>query len=270
MANSSRELFTKERSDLSNFLIHLTKNGSFDLYQPFSGAPGHYRFGDSEGQVADDALKSILKMKPPTLLARSPFSHFKYGISVGYQARRRIPLEWLQCVCFSETPLRELKSFYVATQDPKYRNVKANKYQKYGIAFHTEFIRKKNGHPLFYFDSRRKDIVGAIDMLGDPPMRGVAKSTLAFYESFGPKLHSLKSNDKDEVDFRWEREWRIVGSLQFNHKEVAFGLCPENEIANIFQPIVGKAFPFIDPDWDIDFLKNYLIKNGWNHLADAI
>lgn len=270
MSKSARELFTKERSDLSNFLIHLTKNGSFDLYEPFAKVPGHYLFRDSQGQEADDALKEILKMNPPTLLARSPFSHFKYGISVGYQSRRRIPLEWLQCVCFSEAPLRELKSFYRATQDPKNQNVKANKYQKYGLAFHTEFVRSKNGHPLFYFDSRRKAVVTAVDMLGDPPFRDSAKNTLALYESYGPKLHSKIPNDKTEVDFRWEREWRVLGSLQFRHDEVAFGLCPENEIEKVFQPMVGKAFPFIDPDWDIDSLKIYLNKSGWNNLADAI
>lgn len=208
-------------------------------------------------------------MKPPTLLARSPFSHFKYGISVGYQKRRGIPLEWLQCVCFSETPLRELKSFYLATQDPKNQNVKANKYQKYGLAFHTEFVRSKKGHPLFYFDSRRKDLVAAIDQLGDPPFRDVQRSNLALFESFGPRLHAKGPSDSSEVDFRWEREWRIVGGLQFELDQVAFGLCPEREI-NGFQPMVGRAFPFVDPDWPIEALKEYLAQNGWTSLADAI
>jgi hypothetical protein len=208
-------------------------------------------------------------MNPPALLARSPFSHFKYGISVGYQQRKRIPLEWLQCVCFSETPLRELNSFYKATQDPKNQNVKANKYQKYGLAFHTEFVRKKNGHPVFYFDSRRKEVAAAVDKLGEPPLRETMKSTLALYESFGPKLHSIKPGDTSEVDFRWEREWRVIGDFQFQHSQVAFGLCPEDKI-QIFQKIAGKEFPFIDPDWPIEKLKDYLTLNNWPELADAI
>lgn len=160
------ELFTKDRSDLSNFLIHLTKNGSFEEYVPFSAAPGNFKFGSSTTLDAEDSLRSILSDSPkPIILARAPFGHFKFKIDIWYQKRGSVPPDWLKCVCFSETPLRELKSFYSATQDPKNAHLKHNKYQKYGLAFSSKLIRSKNGHPVFYFDSRRSDIVRALNSM---------------------------------------------------------------------------------------------------------
>ncbi|MBI2603877.1 MAG: hypothetical protein HYW48_12560 [Deltaproteobacteria bacterium] len=160
------DLFKKERSDLSNFVIHLTKNGSFDEYKPFAKKPGSYIFGSSEILNSNASLQEILSHQPsPAILARAPFGHFKFKIDVGYRNRGSIPLEWLKSVCFSETPLRELGSFYSATQDPRNAEIKHNKYQKYGLGFSTELVRAKGGHPVFYFDSRRTDVVNSLDAM---------------------------------------------------------------------------------------------------------
>jgi hypothetical protein len=266
--SNPQELFRKGRSDLSNFLVHLTKNGSYEQYTPYPQNPGHYVFSPSTILRAKDSLRDILTMPKPTILARAPFGHFKFGISVGSQRRLGIPLNWLQCVCFSETPLQELRSFYTATQNPNNQNIKANKYQKYGLAFYSNLVRSKGGHPLFYFDSRKFNIVNAINQMGLPTLLSNTKSILPLCESFGPKLHStVKSNT--EVDFRWEREWRVVGDFQFNFEEVAFGLCPESEIT-LFENMVSSAFPFIDPDWDINKIKQSFLQKNCKHLADAI
>ncbi|HMN67603.1 MAG TPA: hypothetical protein PKC28_03605 [Bdellovibrionales bacterium] len=103
----------QSRADLSQFLIHLTRNGSYQVYEPFRRNPGHYLFRGGDTQEAKTALASILSEK--TIRARAPFGHFKFQIPVGYQNRGMMPLEWLQCVCFSETPISELRSFYKAT-----------------------------------------------------------------------------------------------------------------------------------------------------------
>ena len=106
--NPSKNL-TKNRADLSQFLIHLTKNGSFRVYEPFSKNPGHYLFKGGDTIEAKDSLKKILHHE--VILARSPFGHFQYQIPVGYQSKGMMPLEWLQCVSFSETPISELSAF---------------------------------------------------------------------------------------------------------------------------------------------------------------
>lgn len=245
MTNPS-ELLRKNRADLSNFLIHLTKEGSYEEYKPFAKNPGSFTFGDSSTLNAEASLKAILSTM--TMLARAPFGHFKFQINVGYKKDRAgVPLDWLKCVCFSEAPLSELKQFYLATQDSKNETLKRNKYQKYGIAFSTEFIRSKNGHPVFYFDSRRGDIVQSLNKLPyATPGLHQWKPLMPLFEQYGPKLHS--PGDEGEINFTWEREWRIVGDLNFTLNQVAFGLCPEGKIS-MFEALVKNSFPFIDPDW---------------------
>lgn len=260
------ELFRKNRLDLSNFLIHLTKNGSYEHWEEMTHYKGHYLFKNSETINAEKSLISILKANPPTLLARSPFGIFKViGLNVGKKTKMDIPLEWLKCACFSETPLRELKSFYTATQDQRNWKLKTNHYQKFGLAFETEKVRTCGGHPVFYYDRRQPNITGSIEKLGEPQWQGIGRPLLPFCEPYGPKI--LESTK--EIDFRWEREWRIVGDFEFSLKEVAFGICPEESISK-FESIVGNAFPFIDPDWEIDQLKQYLESKGWKQLSGKI
>ena len=197
------------------------------------------------------------------LQARSPFGIFKLiGINVGRKMKKGVHPDWLKCVCFSETPLHELNGFYQATQDPRNWTLKANKYQKYGLAFEATYIRTKGGHPIFYYDRSQPSIQRPVESLADQPLLNITKSLLPFFEPFGPKL----LQPEKEVDFRWEREWRINGDLTFNLSEVAFGICPADEIST-FKEMVSNSFPFIDPDWDFAATKTYLVRNGWPALA---
>lgn len=269
MTVNPTDLFTEERADLSNFLIHLTKNGSYELYEPYHGIAGHYQWKKSENLQADASLKKILSMTPPTLEARAPFGHFKYDISVYTQKRRAVPLEWLKCVCFSEAPLRELRSFYRSTQQTKHQAFKANKYQKYGLAFFSSFVRNRKGHPIIYFDSGNDPIYESVDRLADPQFLNISRPLLPLLESFGPAKKAKVRSASSEIDFRWEREWRHVGSFSFNFSDVAFGLCPQERIKE-FETLVKGQFPFIDPDWDADVLSKHLLSIGRKDLADAL
>jgi hypothetical protein len=263
------DIFSEERSDLSNFLIHLTKNGSYEIYDDYPYIPGHYKFERSSNLEADDSLRKILKKDIPTLEARAPFGHFKFDISIYSKVRRAVPLEWLMCVCFSETPLRELRSFYRSTQQTKQQHIKLNSYQNFGLAFFADFLRKKNTHPLFYFDSRNESVYQAVDKLADPQFLTSSRSLLPLFESFGPAKKSTARANSGEIDFRWEREWRHVGDLQFQLSDVAFGLCPETRIEE-FELLSKGHFPFIDPDWDANTLSEYLISKGRKDLAEAL
>jgi len=260
------DFFRKGRSDLSNFLIHLTKDGTFEEWRSADYIPDSFFFGSSTTLKARDSLEAVLKGAPPTLLARAPFGIFKLiGINAGRKTKKGIHPDWLKCVCFSETPLHELAGFYKATQDPRNWSLKANRYQKYGIAFSSSTIRKKGGHPIFYYDRANKPMQAAIEQFADPSLIAVTKPLLPFFEPYGPKL----LDPAKEVDFRWEREWRIQGNCTFDHGEIAFGICPEGEIAH-FEALVNNKFPFIDPDWDLQSLKDYLSKNGWKKLAEKL
>ena len=70
------------------------------------------------------------------------------------------------------------------------------------------------------------------------------KHLLPFYEGFGPPLFN---SPYQKINFRWEREWRIVGNFKYRlDKDVAFGICPIDEIDD-FEKLVEKQIPFIDP-----------------------
>lgn len=266
MSANPLEFFRRNRLDLSNFLIHLTKNGSYEEWKEMDLYKGHYLYGNSQTIDAEQSLTAILTGQPPTLLARAPFGVFKViGLNVGKTKKMDIPIDWLRCVCFSETPLRELKSFYAATQDPKNWSLKTNRYQKLGLAFEAETLRNKGGHPVFYYDRRQASIAGSIEKLGEQPLHAIGRPLLSLCEPYGPKI--LDPNK--EIDFRWEREWRVTGDLTFALNEVAFGICPEEKIPK-FEKMVHKAFPFIDPDWEIDRMKQDLESRGWKQLAGKI
>lgn len=264
MPDNPSENIARSRSDLSQFLIHLTRNGSFQIYEPFRKNPGHYLFRGGDIQEAKPALNAILSEQ--MIRARAPFGHFKFQIPVGYQSRGMMPLEWLQCVCFSETPISELRSFYRATQ----QSSRINQYQKYGLAFSQAFIRSRGGHPLLYFDSSRDDTTAAINKTGEPANRPTTRPLLPLCEPFGLKRSAEGTipNNNDIVDFRWEREWRHVGDFRFEHTEVAFGLCPAREI-NEMEHSVNGAFTFIDPDWEPEQIRQHFQKQGHTELAET-
>lgn len=262
MPDNPSQNITRTRADLSQFLIHLTKNGSFRVYEPFSRCPGHYLFKGGPTVEAKDSLIKIVESQ--TIFARSPFGHFQYQIPVGYQPKSMMPLEWLQSVCFSEAPISELRSFYEAT---KREATRVNKYQKYGLAFSQNLVRSRGGHPLFYFDSNNSSIVDAVNAIGLPANRQVTKPILPLFESFGRKLHS--TTGVGSTDYRWEREWRHVGDFTFQLDEVSFGLCPETEIPSL-EGRVNGAFPFVDPDWDQEKIRSHFLRKGFSHLADAV
>jgi len=83
-------------------------------------------------------------------------------------------------------------------------------------------------------------------------------------EGFGQTWFSRYSGPA-EVDFRWEREWRVVGDFSFTLTGVAFGFCQEREIPN-FEQLVGNLFPFINPLGNLQNNKAKL--RQWAHLHD--
>ena len=216
---------------------------------------------------AEESLKSILD--ETTLKARSPFGAFKIlGINLGYDHRMDLSPEDLASVCFSEAPLFELPSFYKSVQGSRR---KKNHYKKFGIAFETNFMRKKGGHPVFYYDRANELIRDSIEKLGDPCQQKVTKPILHLCEPYGPKIipPGKKIIPPGEIDFRWEREWRVKGDLSFDLKDVAFGICPQEQIKE-YEELIGHIFPFIDPDLPAGDLKKDLEQRGWKQLANHI
>jgi hypothetical protein len=63
-----------------------------------------------------------------------------------------------------------------------------------------------------------------------------------------------------KYDFRWEREWRIIGDVDFSENDVAFLLIPEelhttawSFFHSAVEDNVGPGYfcPYLDPTWTV-------------------
>lgn len=259
----SSKLQQKNRADLSQFLIHLTKDGT---YEEFSYVPGPPIPGFEiidRAVIAKTSLEEILQNN--RIEARGPFGYFKLKINK-YRAKYKkvfyngdFQPDNIKAVCFSETPLSELSSFYNAV------TAKRNKYKKYGLGFWQEKIREKGCNPIFYIDSKKPHLIDALNSIhaqADPQQ----VSIMPLIDTFGPPVIPGAAYYSD---FRWEREWRKKGSLDFANEDVAFGICSDSEV-QYFESLVSNAFPFIDPDWDDATLKGHLTSFGATELLKAL
>lgn len=244
----------RNRADLSQFLVHLTKNGSYPSYK--ASKRGGYYFTEVPVQ-AKASLDLILSMNK--IEARSPYGYFKLKISYPTKSRGPVQPDWIRSICFSETPLSELKFFYGAVV------AKRNAYQKYGLGFWSDKLRAKGVNPIFYLDSRNKTYLSALDAMVTPNNISSFQPTLFLHKTFGP----LVTRQTGYSDFKWEREWRKLGDLLLADEDIAFGICSEEEIS-LYQAQVKNRFPFIDPDWDEVTLREHLKRFGASALLDAL
>ena len=166
--------------------------------------------------------------------------------------------DWLRSVCFTETPIDHVQLQMQAIYGRQLH------FEPYGLAFRESVVRSVNGNPVVYIQTTNQNIRGAFDALAVNPLAHVFKSMMPLVEGFGPPWFQRQTGPQ-EIDFRWEREWRVVGDFSFTLSDVAFGFCPEHEIT-YFENIVGSAFPFIDPTGDLKLVKKKLRKS--HNLAD--
>lgn len=254
--SSPQKILEKNRSDLSQFLIHLTKEGRYRRY-----SPGRVR-GHIYNEVivrAEHSLQGILANK--MIEARSPYGYFKLKIDFPTQARGGVHPDWVKSVCFSESPLKEIKNFYDAVV------AKRNDYKKFGLGFWQERVRTAGANPVLYVDSNKPQLLVALDSMAGANAQ-MFQSMMPFYDTFGPLV--LHTNSPTGFsDFRWEREWRFHGDFTFDWKDVAFGICPANQIKQ-YEALAQSQIVFLDPDWDELTLRRYLAIKNANQLLAAL
>ena len=252
------QLFEK-RGDLSPFLIHLTRTGDLKLDKDIYSLPR-----DKFIQIdAKNSLQNIIQHR--RIDAKSAFGYFNLLVpwqspDGRYQKNQTslVKRDWLRSVCFSETPLEHIHLHMT----PKYGG--GNHYRPFGLAFFEKYVRGKNGNPIFYVQTTNQPFRDSFDKISTNPLASDFKDTMPFIEGFGPpwypKIHGPK-----EIDFRWEREWRVAGDFSFTLSDVAFGICELADISQ-FESLVGNAFPFIDPTQDIQQAKQRM--RSYMHLAN--
>lgn len=216
----TREDIVASRGDLSPFLIHLTR----DL--PGQGPLGAFPFVGARSNLISIINSSHLQ-------ARSSYSYFKY------RRPATILSSWLNSVCLTETPLRDIDIQLMPIHN------RQQHFQPYGLAFFENSVRRAKGNPVLYIDSSNPSNILSLDAMKINPNVAQFKDHLHLYQTFG-KSFSLRYPNM-VIDFRWEREWRIQDDYTFNiNRDVAFGLCPDADIT-FFESLTGNSIPFVDP-----------------------
>jgi hypothetical protein len=206
------------RSDLSTFVVHLTKG---------------------EGGEAKQNLMSILTGS--VIRARTPMG-WMGGLPDTAKTHMKV-------VCFSETPLEHIYGLFAEIPG---RQVQL---RGYGLAFTKATARHNGANPIWYVDmspERRgtwkiaKALDGLRDIARDWPAGFAAhpaSKILPFIEPMG----SWPGGSRKE--FWWEREWRHLGSFVFLPEDVALVLCPQEEIDE-FEAL--GPFRAVDPSWSLE------------------
>jgi len=212
------EFFAKKR-DFSPLLVHFTK--------------------DDEYFCAKDVLDVILSEK-----ILKAFNHYCL-FSPNLKETQNISLQdKFKVVCFTETPIDQID---VLLMEVSGRNFNP---KPYGLVFKKEYIRRQGGNPVFYTTKKiAKPFWQLYRLLSDKEKEQSSGEVC--------KLLALVTLCDQTMDFHWEREWRIVGDLQFKLNDIYCGLCPEENIA-YFESKYSQV-KFISPRWGINKILDKLV-----------
>jgi hypothetical protein len=217
----------RNRTDLSFFLVHLTK-------------------ADHETDPAH-RLMSILTPDASGFCTLNGTPQGYFG-KLGDVVSDPELAELTRGVAFTEAPLDQIKHFALPIE------AAGRQYSSFGLVFDQSFIRKARGNPCFYVNtwpdpSRRQALFALLD---DARNRGSAcRDLLLYFNIFG------EGKGGKPLDFYWEREWRVPGDLRFRYEDIFVGLATSGEDAKgrswvkYFSQAIENV-PFIDPQWSID------------------
>jgi hypothetical protein len=227
------------RTDLSTFLVHLTRDSD-----------------GSEGTARDNLLSIA---KTGVMEARTAF-----GPAASYE-RQLADVATQKAVCFTETPLEHT---WMMLQDIDGRRLK---FQPYGIAITKTTARKDGFNPVWYSDitpgrtwpitavnTMVKEAIadatghsGSVDVeaLKADPRFPLFRLT-PFFEQMGPTNTSRK-------EFWWEREWRRSGDHRVRPRRIVAVLAPADDhdalrgdLAKIDEKWAER--PLLDPRWGLE------------------
>lgn len=144
-------------------------------------------------------------------------------------------------VCFTETPIDLIEILLERFQG------RSTILEPYGLVFKKDYIRDNNGNPVFY-------ITGD---LSAPLWNLFENAKVNEFSKEEYKVLALINKCDEIIDFHWEREWRIVGNLEFQIAAIIYcGLSEEKYIPHFEKKYDLK---FIDPYWGINKILDKLV-----------
>ena len=208
---------TESREDISRFMVHLTRDDSNEW---------------DEGQSAKRNFlaiyndRKILALKAHCLHAKKVqgFLQAKFNVA-----------------CFSEMPLAAIKH---VTQPIAGRQIQL---EPFGFVFKRDFIISKGGQQVTYVnsyegnDAVREGYDSIFEIAARKHFTGKMWKTLPFVSA----MH-------DRCDFTWEREWRVLGNVEFNYSDLVCVVLPEEGHGPLKFSLTQKGIAFVSPEWSLE------------------
>ena len=215
---NARAKAVEGRSDLSRFVIHLTRDDTDDSENGASAA-------DNFSAIVSD--RRIRAYRPHCLHAKRIPERYKRRFSV---------------CCFTEVPLSEL---HLLTRPIPGRHIQLS---EYGLVFSREFLVSEKAQLALYINSYG----------GNLWLREAADKVFDIAEGCDfrrgklwrllPYLNAMH----EQYDFTWEREWRVCGDLKFTPKDIVCVILPENNEEERKREFLKRGIPVISPGWSTE------------------
>lgn len=222
------EEFLDKKRDYSPFLVHLTRDGR-----------------DEVGNICVPAKEILDQILDEKTLRAFNYKYCYFGPNLKSQSSSL--QNKFKVVCFTETPLDQID---VLLTDVIERDFKP---EPYGLVFDKKYIREKEGNPVFYVT---KEIAKPLYDSLYKPLCAEGKGQISKKIC---KLLALVTLCEKKNDWHWEREWRIVGDLEFKPTDIYCGLCPEEEIPHFENK---HEVMFISPSWGINKILDKLVNSS--------
>ena len=192
---------------------------------------------DQYSLLVNDILKAGWLMHPP-IDWRSPNDVLKSQQLVsGSPPREETEAVYAQVVCFCDIPVTDL-------------DIHMNKYSRFGLSFLKPFLIGKGANPVFYVANNSPALPFGLPGFGDGPYprRRVFEGNIQLFEDFHRKSGEFpvplyfflnmtvfsfikffddSTSDEDEANVYMEREWRILGDVNFALADVHRVFMPE-------------------------------------------
>ena len=225
------------RTDISPFLVHLTRDGN--------------------SLTAPQALYSIIH-DGCLKCSFNPISDVRFGIHIS-EVSDLTADGFFSAICFTETPLNEIHSLL----EIENRQIDL---APYGLVFLKENLANKGVSPALYINNKNGDkdpLFVALASLASSH-REEALELLPLFAVYGKKIKGVgagrRSSGKNE--FIWEREWRYPfakGDLEFTDEDVFIGLCPHEQI-DAYEEL-WSGIQFVDPTRNMKWYADKLIES---------
>ena len=214
------------RTDLSTFLVHLTKTTQVD---------------SGESVAARENLISIID-------ALGGIGCIEARREQGMAKGKGVPNQ--SVVCFTETPLEHAWTLF---QDIEGRQ---ERLEPYGVVFSKIWARSKGVNPVWYIEGSNEGewLTKPIDRIVATDANEANKDILCEFFNLTPFFEPMGTWPASRKEFWWEREWRKIGDLTFNWTDLVAILCPEEDHTFISDSLNGDAIrrKLLDPTWGLE------------------